>query len=255
MTIGIFIGQSKGEPGSESSPILPADITAIASFHLIGNDAVVDGGNVLTSWQERKSATNVNIQGTSIATTPNHTDSHRSVNLNGTSQGFYVPMIRFQSFYIVHRVYRSADDTARRIFHTSANNTASANVNTWFMEFSLNRHNIARDTAAQGNLAAFTAEEIAITNTEGILVKHAYRAPSDFFVNDVEIIMTTYTHNLTIVDPTYTQIGYKAEGDNAGAFGWIKSEILEMIGFTTEATVEQHNTVMTYLSQQYPSIV
>jgi hypothetical protein len=83
-------------------------VTAIANFHIICDEAVVNGSNVLTSIANRKTGINLNIQGTNLATLPADIDGHRAIRLNGTNQGFYFPVQLFGSFYVVQKFYRHA---------------------------------------------------------------------------------------------------------------------------------------------------
>ncbi len=62
----------------KANSISPDDITAIANFHIICDEAVVNGSNVLTLIANRKTGINLNIQGTNLATLPADIERNQS---------------------------------------------------------------------------------------------------------------------------------------------------------------------------------
>jgi hypothetical protein len=78
------------------------------------------------------------------------------------------------------------------------------------------------------NSFSLTAAEMEATSTVPVLVKQAYKTINTYIANGVAATSAGgFGHNQTVSDSTYTQIGYKARGDNDDAFSYWKTDFMK----------------------------
>ncbi len=222
-------------------------IDEMAQFHIIADD-IIHSSNTLVSWKERVSGTNLGVVGSSIVTIPNYMDGHRAVSLLRDSKCFTFPNMIWKSFYGAAKRFRSADNGPQYYWRANVSdvNTDISGV----IEFSDTNNIIV--TGSQNLLYGqfvYNAAEIAYTTSAGIGVIDSYRTPPTLKQDGVA--RTPFDSGANPTPSSVTLMGIF--GDKSG-FGAMKADILEIIAFSTEATVEQDAQVIAYLQSKYPSL-